>query len=161
MAPAYAKIAMSIFERSLQTGSGSKTLVWLRYIDDILAIWTYGEGKFKDCLSYINSIHSSFQFTCNYSNECVQFLDVSVSVDNSGIIATDMYVKPTDTHQYLLATSCHPNHTKRSIHYCQVLRILRICSSKETAKFFFLFFLSLFLSLLPWRSVGRSYLHWG
>ena len=83
---------------------------------------------------YINSIHSSFQFTCNYSEECVQFFDVSVSVDNSGNITTDLYVKPTDTQQYLMATSCHPNHTKRSIPYSQALRILRICSSKESAK---------------------------
>ena len=44
-----------------------------------------------------------------------------------------MYVKPTDTHQNLLATSCHPNHAKRSISYVQALRILRICSCKETA----------------------------
>ena len=38
------------------------------------------------------------------------------------------------THQYLLATSCHLNHTKRSIPYGQALRIHRICSSKESAK---------------------------
>ena len=107
MAPAYANIVMSIFERNLLTGSCNKPLVWFRYIDDISAIWTYSENKFKDVLFYINSIHSSFQFTCNYSKECVHFLDVSVSVDNSGNITTDLYVKPTDTHQYLLATSCH------------------------------------------------------
>ena len=83
---------------------------------------------------YINYIHSSFQFTCNYSKECVQFLDVSVSVDNSCNITKDLHVKPTDTHQCLLATSCHPNHTKRSIPYGQALRILRICSNKESAK---------------------------
>ena len=60
-------------------------------------------------------------------------MNVSVSVDNSGNITPDLYVKPTDTQQYLMATSCHPNHTKRSIPYCQALRILRICSSKESA----------------------------
>ena len=133
-APAYSNIVMSIFERNLLTGSCNKPLVWFRYIDDIFAIWTYVEDKLKDFMPYINSIHSSFQFTCNYSKESVQFLDVSVYVDNSGNITTDLYVKPTDTQQYLMATSCHPNHTKRSIPYCQALRILRICSSKESAK---------------------------
>ena len=130
MAPAYANIVMSIFERILLTGSCNKPLVWFQYIDDIFAIWTYGEDKFKDFMLYINSIHSSFQFTCNCSKECVQFLYVSVSVDNSGNITTDLYVKPTDTQQYIMATSCHPNHTKRSIPYSQALCILRICSSK-------------------------------
>ena len=47
MAPAYANIVISIFERNLLTGSCSKPLVWLRYIDDILATWTYDEDKFK------------------------------------------------------------------------------------------------------------------
>ena len=79
-------------------------------------------------------MHSSFQFTCNYSKECVQFLDVSFSVDNSDNITTDLYVKPTDTLQYLLATSCHHAHNTQSIPYCKALRILRNCSSKETAK---------------------------
>ena len=125
---------MSIFERNLLTGSCNKPLVWFRYIDDIFAIWTYGEDKFNDFMLYIHSIHSSFQFTCNYSKECVQFLDVSVFVDNSGNIMTDLYVKPTDTQQYQMATSCHPNHTKHSIPYSQALLILCICSSKESAK---------------------------
>ena len=131
MASAYANIVISIFERKLLTGSCIKPLVWFRYINDMFAIRTYGEDKLKDFMLYINSIHSSIQLTCNYSKECVQFFDVSVSVDNSGNTTTDLYVKPTDTQQYLMATSCHPNHTKRSIPYCQAFRILRICSSKN------------------------------
>ena len=61
-------------------------------------------------------------------------MDISVSVDNSVNITTDLYVKPTDNQQYLIAIGCHPNHTNRRIPYCQALRILRICSSKESAK---------------------------
>ena len=57
MAPAYANIVMSIFERKLLTGSCNKPLVWFRYIDDIIAICTYGEDKLKDFMHYINSIH--------------------------------------------------------------------------------------------------------
>ena len=134
MDPAYAISVLSIFERNSLKCSFSKPFVWHRYIDDIFAIWTYGEDKFKDFLPYVNSTNSSFRCTCNHSNECVQLLDVSVSVDNSGNTTTDLYVKPTDTFQYLLATSCHPNHTNRSIPQCQALHVLRICSNKETAK---------------------------
>ena len=89
--------------------------MWFRYIDDMLTIWTHGEDKLKGFLFYINSIHSYFQFICNYFKECVQLFDVSVSVDSTGNMTTDLYVKTTDTHKYLLATSCHPNHTKTNI----------------------------------------------
>ena len=48
-------------------------------------------------------------------------------------IITDLYVNPTDTHQYLHATSCHVFHCKRSIPFSQALRLNRICSQ---GKFF-------------------------
>ena len=58
MAPVYANIVMSIFERNLLPGSRSKPLVWFRYIDDNLATWTYDEGKFKFFfLTLTSSIH--------------------------------------------------------------------------------------------------------
>ena len=39
----------------------------------------------------------------------------------------DLYVKPTDTHQYLHSSSCNPFHCKKEIHYRQTLRLNRIC----------------------------------
>ena len=134
MAPVYANFVISIIERKLLTGSYSKPFVWLRYMDDIYAIWTSGKEKFNDFVLHMNSINSSIKFTCNYSKECVQCLDVSVFVDNSSSITTDLYVKPTDTHQYLQATSYHPNHAMRSVPFHQALRMLRLCSNKETVK---------------------------
>lgn len=108
MVPAYANIFMSVYERALLSGTCNQPYVWLRYIDDIFVIWTHGEAKLKEL--------------------------VSLKKRSSGIITTDLYVKPTDTHQYLLATSCHPNHKKRNIPYSPALRILRICSNLETAR---------------------------
>ena len=58
----------------------------------------------------------------------VNFLDVTVILKEGKIIA-DLYVKPTDTHQYLDSSSCHPYHCKKSISYSQALRLNRICSS--------------------------------
>ena len=95
-----------------------------------------GDVKFKYVLIYINSIHTCFQSTCNCTEEILQFFDVFVSVDNFDNTTTDLYVKRTHAHKNLLASICNPNHTKRSIHFCQALRILRICSNMESTKFF-------------------------
>ena len=44
-------------------------------------------------------------------------------------LVTDLYVKPTDTHQYLHASSCHASsHCKKSMSFGQALRLNRICS---------------------------------
>ena len=44
---------------------------------------------------------------------------------------TNLYMKPTDTHQYLHRDSCHPSHCKRGIPNSQASRIRRICSERE------------------------------
>ena len=46
-------------------------------------------------------------------------------------IETDLYCKPTDKHQYLLDSSSHPYHTKKSIPYSLALRLRRICSKDD------------------------------
>ena len=46
-----------------------------------------------------------------------------------GFIETDLYTKPSNKHHYLSISSCHPQHTKRSIPYSLVLR--RICSNDD------------------------------
>ena len=56
---------------------------------------------------------------------------VSVKV---GSIETELYTKPTDKHQYLLVSSCHPQHTKRSIPFSLALRLRRICSNPDNYK---------------------------
>ena len=45
-----------------------------------------------------------------------------------GVLSTDLFCKPTDTHQYLHKKSCHPWHTKKAIPFGQALRFRRICS---------------------------------
>ena len=71
----------------------------------------------------------------DYSLSNVPFLDVMVSVEDGFKdlgAETDLYTKPTDKHQYLLITSCHPNHTKRCIPYSLALRLRRICSNHDS-----------------------------
>ena len=44
-------------------------------------------------------------------------------------ISTDLYCKPTDTHQYSHYGSRHPRHVKKGIPYGQALRVKQICST--------------------------------
>ena len=60
-----------------------------------------------------------------------QFLNVTVSLENCKI-KTDLYVKPTDTHQYLHSSSCHPYHCRKGIRYSQTLCLNRICSDSTS-----------------------------
>ena len=60
----------------------------------------------------------------------MNFLDVNVRLRNRQL-ETDLHIKPTDTHQFLDSTSCHPYHCKKSIPYSQALRYNRICSDNK------------------------------
>ena len=132
MAPSYAIISMSRFEEDFLNSCQYKPLVWWRYIDDIFLTWEHGEDSLKIFLDKLNSVHPTLKFTSEHSTEKINFLDVNVSrLGNK--LSTDLYIKNTDTHQFLEATSCHPTHCKKSIPYSQALRLNRICS--ENAEF--------------------------
>ena len=45
------------------------------------------------------------------------------------IIETDLYTKPTDKHQHLLSSSCHPHHTKKAIQFSLARGLRLICST--------------------------------
>ena len=131
MAPSYANIFMGHLEERLLNHVDNKPDVWWRYIDDVFMVWPFGEGCLNDFLEQINHFHPTIKFTAEWSNSSISFLDVRVLL-NQGRITTDLFQKPTDTHQYLHQNSCHPKHCKSSIPYSQALRLRRICSDDET-----------------------------
>ena len=124
---------LSIFERNMLNQYPIKPSIWPRYVDDIFMIWNDSEDKLMDFLAYINTVNPAIQFTHAHSFQSVNFLDVSVTLTNDGTISTDLFTKPTDTHQYLHMNSCHPKHVKKAIAFSQATRILRICGDPATA----------------------------
>ena len=104
--------------------------LWWRYIDDIFLVWEHGDESLIEFIGYLNELHPSIKFTHKYSRESIEFLDVLVIKDGTGL-KTDFFVKETDTHQYLDFSSCHTFHTKKGIPYGQALRIKRIVSEEE------------------------------
>ncbi|KAJ8019318.1 hypothetical protein HOLleu_42161 [Holothuria leucospilota] len=56
------------------------------------------------------SKHPTIKYTFNSSQDNIQFLDIQITQNNTQL-ETKIYSKPTDSHAYLLPTSCHPKHT--------------------------------------------------
>ena len=93
-------------------------------------IWEHGEESQRVFTDQGNLFHPTIKFTGEYSKEEVNFLDINIKLID-GELKTDLFVKPTDTHQFLDPTSSQPCHCKKGIPYIQALRLNRICSGNE------------------------------
>ena len=80
---------------------------------------------------FLNSLDSNLQFTIEIGGSELCFLDLKLtSTDNK--IQTTVYSKPTDSHLYLQADSCHHLPSILEIQKGVVpLRLRRICSNDE------------------------------
>ena len=75
-----------------------------------------------------NSFHQSIKFTVEISDSENIFLDTTSTLIG-GKIEFNLHTKPTDSHLYLMPTSCHPPHTFKGVPKGLATRIRRICSS--------------------------------
>ena len=128
LAPSFANLFMGYFEDKFIYSYRLQPLLWKRFIDDIFFIWTYGEEELTTFIKYLNDCHHTIKFTLETSLETVNFLDIKIIKRSDGILFTDLYCKPTDSHNYRLYSSEHPRHLLKGIPYSQFLRVKRICS---------------------------------
>ena len=91
---------MAGFKKNNFQNSEFKPFQWFRYLDDIFCIWNQSSQKLNDFFNCINSLHTTIKFTMDYSTIEINFLDVTVTKLGNKL-ETDLYCKPTDTHQYL------------------------------------------------------------
>ena len=132
VAPCYANTFMGWFEDTYVYTYHTAPALWKRYIDDIFVIWTHSELELETFVGHLNQCMPSIKFETDISQEKVHFLDVTVILGPEGSILTDLYTKPTDSHNYLDFRSAHPKHCRTGIPYSQFLRLKRICSDNDT-----------------------------
>jgi len=92
-------------------------------------LWNNGEEQLQKFLKKYTDFTRPSNSLLN-GQEKVSFLDTTVILGETNIY-TDLYTKPTDTHQYLFPMNCHPRHCTKSIPCSQSLRLRRICSRDE------------------------------
>jgi hypothetical protein len=66
-----------------------------------------------------------FKYEFSYSR--IVFLDLEIFLED-GLLKTSLHIKPTNRQLYLDYHSNHPTHCKKSIPYCQALRVAERCT---------------------------------
>ena len=105
---------------------GKTPLFYKRFIDDVFGIWLFGEEALLAFFAHANKAHPSINFTYRFGTE-VDFMDSSLSIRGDSI-SSDLYTKPTDTHQYLVPSSDHPPHVHKHLPYGLGIRLRAIVS---------------------------------
>ena len=111
-APPYASIFMHKIESQILKHAPHSIRFWRRFIDDHFFIFTHGEDKLHEVLTFMNEIHPTIKFTFKYSKTSIEFLDISIHFVQGGKLFSKVYIKPTDTFPLLDFKSNHPVETK-------------------------------------------------
>ena len=128
-APSFANLFMGQFEANLLQLYDKPIKLWLRFIDDIFLVFEHGEDELQKFVDLANSLVDSIKFTKEQSHHSIVFLDTTVIRDPvSNLLYTTLYLKPTDTRDFLHFSTSHPRSQKGGGPYGQFLRIRRICT---------------------------------
>ena len=115
MGPNYANLFVGFVEKQIFKQYTDPIPDYLgRCIDDCLGTASCSRVELERFINFVNNFHPALQFTWEISETSVSSLDILVSI-NGNKLFTSVFYKPTDSHSYLLISSSHPNHTKRSI----------------------------------------------
>ena len=105
LAPTLASIFMQSFENIIDQFTGSKPLVYKRYVDDIFLIFEK-EDQVKPFLDYMNGIHPNIKFTMEFEQQNkISFLDVLIKRVNHERYQTEVFRKKTDIGVYTARNS--------------------------------------------------------
>ena len=111
---------------------------WKRFIDDGIGIWRGTKRAFESFLKKLNK--ETNKYGINFPIEefqfgkSVNFLDVTLYINEQNHIQYKSYTKPTDAKRYLRPQSFHPKNVFSSVPLSQMIRTIERNSNKETEK---------------------------
>ena len=131
LSPVLSNLFMEFFEINLLSRIKSNSVIWFRYIDDILCFWPLNDNL-DTFLDKLNNLAPSIKFTHEIENDCkLPFLDVHIHRDiHNDKFTYSVYRKPTSNNSYIHFYSGHSDVIKRSIFITMFLRALRIVSPR-------------------------------
>lgn len=112
----------------------TKPFLYKQYRDDGFGIWQGPTTELLKFVEKLNQMHPTLKFTVTYGKQ-IDYLDLTISINNFGSISTETYYKPTDSFAYLHSESNHPKHCITNIALSQAIRHIRNCSNYSTYLF--------------------------
>ncbi|KAL5264455.1 hypothetical protein ACHWQZ_G005523 [Mnemiopsis leidyi] len=105
-----------------------------RFIDDCFIIWKGTTRQFSLFVSNLNTLAENFgiRFGSWEIGKSVNFLDLTLYLDEQNKVQYKIYKKPTDARNYLRTDSFHPPHVFRSVAFSQMLRVVSRNSQENT-----------------------------
>ena len=136
IAPPLAIVFMNTVESLiLASDEVLQPVLYMRYIDDVIGIWTHGSETLDNFFNFINNFHKSLKFTIERSDRTrhnqIAILDTLLTVQPNGRFTTELYIKPMAAPIILHYESAHPKQTKHSVIFSQMLRAKRLGSNTE------------------------------
>ena len=126
LAPLFSEIFMDNFERTILSSSNPHTQYihyWHRYVDDVLCMWIGQPSQLHNFLNFLNSHHPSIKFTMEIGDKQINFLDLSISLNNNKH-HFDIFRKPTCTDITIHGSSYAPPAHKFAAYYTMINRLL-------------------------------------
>ena len=109
-------------------------LFWKRFIDDVFGVWRGTLRQFNLFVQKLNMLAKPFgiQFGDQQVDRSVNYLDVTLYLDDQNQIQYKLFTKETDARLYLQTNSFHPPHVFKSVVYSQMIRVIRRNSKDAT-----------------------------
>ena len=112
MAPAYPNIFMGTLESRILSETNPSPTHWKRYIDDIFLVWTDTKESLEQFIKSINGLHERINFTAEFQQlkSCSWTCAYTKGRDlpRKAFWISKPIIKPTNTQQYIHASSAHP-----------------------------------------------------
>lgn len=127
-----ANLFLSYFEINAKSVMDYFPRVWIRYIDDVFAIFNK-EENLQAFVDKLNSFYPTIKFTYETEeNEKLPFLDILISKNSlTKLIEYDIYRKPTQNYRYIPNDSFHPPAQKRAVFNSLIHRLFNSHLSQD------------------------------
>ena len=127
LAAVLAQLSMEVLERDYLKALVGPNVIWLRYVDDILAI-VPTRTNVSTLLQRLNEVHPTIKFTLEREvSERISFLDVVLHRIN-GRLRFSVHRKATNKDDFVHFFSSHSRRVKQSVVVGFFLRAYRVCS---------------------------------